>query len=251
MYIFEVNSIGCNARFYLNNICLLTSNSEKDTKRSILIDLYLVQGLNLLQVDFEVTKENQDMKYEASLSIINKESEQSQTISYLNTNQEEGAALRVVGWHQKNKEFKANSPDWLWHHSPKEVLTEIDKKEIVALLMSYYDALSRKDINEVLQITKIKQYESAIATGTKITELSENVKDFFELVFEGDFKLFPLDPDNIVIEIEANGRIVHILHKKRGHVICEDGGSGYSSDIRVAKIVSREFGAQAQWMIIR
>ena len=135
---------------------------------------------------------------------------------------------------------------WLWEAAPRIAPTAEDRQAILSLLERLRNALAAADAATVAEMFAAKNEEMARALDLPSADVAAAMDSFFAPFFgAAGRRMEPIDPVDIELAVQAQGRLIHVVHRDGGPALR---GSTDSARIEVPVTVTRSGN---QWVIVR
>lgn len=135
---------------------------------------------------------------------------------------------------------------WAWESARPSALDPADREAILKRVRSVHDALAKEDLPRVMELLSLKTRELARALGLAEDRMVAGQESFFRTFFEAsDWMMEPLDPAQLVLHLQAKGRLVSVTDASGGPAL--KGRAGERTFLLPVTVAAIE----GDWTIVR
>jgi hypothetical protein len=220
LFTIQIDTISACFELKVNDIHLYSERKGRSTSTEIPINHLLISGSNRFsstispskyEVEFQshsktdfkiyvrdINDYRDNRKFVAELQFPDYRNDESLKSSLLTT----------------EKEFQADLPfDTEWHKCPQLTLNPSLNKEISGVYKDFFNALKRKDIKEILRLTRVKNIDYAMAYYNTLNERLEELTDSMEEVFNDEAnELIDFDIQLKEPVIQGFGKLITLIN---------------------------------------
>lgn len=122
------------------------------------------------------------------------------------------------------KEFEVNVPfsEWAYKSAEKLEPKTINLNSLKDYIKTYHSYLTNKDYDKLKPLLKVKNKEMAEAFCRPLDQSEKNQAELFNQLFADNFKMMPINFDNMSLVYHADNKLVQVLNKDGEHFLATE-----------------------------